>query len=157
MKPGNLPIDVMFIIVSVITAAAAAQAAGGLDYLVGLAAKFLRKHPAHITYLGAHHMAFLSCVRDGAHQLPAPAHHLRNCGQLEDPPRASAQRIDHRSIAWHHGQSRVGSDSRSHQFRPPRWYGHRTETHPRRVHPGIAGCHPRGSIRAKPHRKGAGR
>ena len=52
MKPGNLPIDVMFIIVSVITAAAAAQAAGGLDYLVGLAAKFLRKHPAHITYLG---------------------------------------------------------------------------------------------------------
>ena len=33
MKPGNLPIDVMLIIVSVITAAAALQAAGGLDYL----------------------------------------------------------------------------------------------------------------------------
>ena len=28
------------------------QAAGGLDYLVGLAAKFLRKHPTHITYFG---------------------------------------------------------------------------------------------------------
>lgn len=52
MKPGNLPIDVMLIIVSVITAAAALQAAGGLDYLVGLAAKFLRKHPTHITYFG---------------------------------------------------------------------------------------------------------
>ena len=49
MKPGNLPIDVMLIIVSVITAAATLQAAGGLDYLVGLAAKFLRKHPTHIT------------------------------------------------------------------------------------------------------------
>ena len=52
LKPGNLPIDVMLIIVSVITAAAALQAAGGLDYLVGLAAKFLRKHPDHITYFG---------------------------------------------------------------------------------------------------------
>lgn len=52
MKPGNLPIDVMLIIVSVITAAATLQAAGGLDYLVGLAAKFLRKHPNHITYFG---------------------------------------------------------------------------------------------------------
>ena len=52
LKPGNLPIDVMLIIVSVITAAASLQAAGGLDYLVGLAAKFLRKHPEHITYYG---------------------------------------------------------------------------------------------------------
>ena len=52
LKPGNLPIDVMFIIVSVITAAAVLQAAGGLDYLVGLAAKFLRRHPEKITYYG---------------------------------------------------------------------------------------------------------
>ena len=52
LKPGNLPIDVMLIIVSVITAAATLQAAGGLDYLVGLAARFLRKHPTHITYFG---------------------------------------------------------------------------------------------------------
>ena len=52
LKPGNPPIDVMLIVVSVITAAASLQAAGGLDYLVGLAAKFLRKHPEHITYYG---------------------------------------------------------------------------------------------------------
>lgn len=52
LKPGNLPIDVMLIIVSVITAAATLQAAGGLDYLVGLVAKFLRKHPTRITYFG---------------------------------------------------------------------------------------------------------
>ena len=52
LQPGNIPIDVMLIIVSVITATAALQAAGGLDYLVGLAAKFLRKHPDHITYYG---------------------------------------------------------------------------------------------------------
>lgn len=52
MHPGKIPIDVMLIIASVITATAALQAAGGLDYLVSLAAKFLRKHPAHITYYG---------------------------------------------------------------------------------------------------------
>ena len=52
LQPGKLPIDVMLIIVSVITAAAALQAAGGLDYMVGLAAKFLRKHPNHITFYG---------------------------------------------------------------------------------------------------------
>jgi len=40
------------IIVSVITAAAALQASGGLEYLVGVAAKFLHKHPTHITYFG---------------------------------------------------------------------------------------------------------
>ena len=33
MRPGNIPIDVMLIIASVITATAALQAAGGLDYL----------------------------------------------------------------------------------------------------------------------------
>ena len=52
IHPGKVPIDVMLIIASVITATAALQAAGGLDYLVGLAAKFLRKHPNHITYYG---------------------------------------------------------------------------------------------------------
>ena len=52
MHPGKVPIDVMLIIASVITSTAALQAAGGLDYLVGLAAKFLRKHPTHITYYG---------------------------------------------------------------------------------------------------------
>lgn len=52
LKPGKLPIDVMLIIVSVITAASMLQAAGGLDYLVGLAARFLRKHPEKITYYG---------------------------------------------------------------------------------------------------------
>ncbi len=50
--PGSVPVDVMLIIVSVITASAALQAAGGLDYMVGLAAKFLKKHPSRITYYG---------------------------------------------------------------------------------------------------------
>lgn len=52
LTPGKAPIDVMMIILAVITASAALQASGGLEYLVGLAAKFLRNHPDHITYYG---------------------------------------------------------------------------------------------------------
>jgi len=52
LPPGKVPVDVMLIILSVISAAAAMQASGGLDYLVNLAARFLRKHPGQITYLG---------------------------------------------------------------------------------------------------------
>ena len=50
MEPGAIPIDVMLIIVSVITASAALQAAGGLDYMVNVAARFLKKKPSRITF-----------------------------------------------------------------------------------------------------------
>ena len=50
VRPGDIPIDVILIIMSVIAAIAAMQVAGGLDYLVYLAERLLRKHPKHITY-----------------------------------------------------------------------------------------------------------
>lgn len=49
--PVAPPIDVMLIILTVVTAASALQAAGGLDFLVNLAEKILRKHPKRITFL----------------------------------------------------------------------------------------------------------
>lgn len=52
LQPGKPPIDVMLIIMSVITAASALQAAGGLDYLVRVAEKGLKKRPGAITFLG---------------------------------------------------------------------------------------------------------
>lgn len=51
LQPGAIPIDVMLMIAAVISAAAAMQAAGGLDYLVMLAEKLLRKNPTRIVYL----------------------------------------------------------------------------------------------------------
>ncbi|MFD2175954.1 anaerobic C4-dicarboxylate transporter [Veronia pacifica] len=45
-----IPIDVILIIISVITAIAALQVAGGLDWLVDKAEHFLRKNPKHITF-----------------------------------------------------------------------------------------------------------
>lgn len=67
LRPGNVPIDVMLIIASVIVAAAALQAAGGLDYLVGLAAKFLKNHPDKITYYGPLTTWFFCLVAGTAH------------------------------------------------------------------------------------------
>ena len=51
LKPGNIPIDVILIIMSVITAIAAMQVSGGMDYSVKKKKKLLRKHPKQITFL----------------------------------------------------------------------------------------------------------
>ncbi len=51
MKPGNVPWDVILIIASVISAIAAMQLAGGLDYLVKIAERILRANPKQINYL----------------------------------------------------------------------------------------------------------
>ncbi|MCZ2084013.1 MAG: anaerobic C4-dicarboxylate transporter [Flavobacteriales bacterium] len=52
LPPGQAPIEVMLMIVAVITAASALQSAGGLDYMVKVAEKILRKNPGAITFLG---------------------------------------------------------------------------------------------------------
>lgn len=49
LQPTSPPIDVMLMIAAVISAAAAMQAAGGLDYLVRIAEKMLRKNPSQVT------------------------------------------------------------------------------------------------------------
>ena len=51
LKPGEMPLDVVSIIMSVIVAIAAMQVAGGMDYLVDLADRILRKNPKHLTFL----------------------------------------------------------------------------------------------------------
>lgn len=51
LQPTAPPIDVMLMIVAVISAASCMQAAGGLDYMVKLAEKVLRKNPSHVTIL----------------------------------------------------------------------------------------------------------
>ena len=51
LKPGDIPIDVILIIMSVVAAIAAMQVAGGLDYLVQVAERVLRSNPKYITFL----------------------------------------------------------------------------------------------------------
>ena len=49
--PGSFPGEVLLIVLCVVTAAAALQAAGGLDLMVSLAETLLRRHPRRITIL----------------------------------------------------------------------------------------------------------
>jgi anaerobic C4-dicarboxylate transporter DcuA len=67
MQPADPPLEVMLIILSVVTAAAALQAAGGMDYLVNVAAKILRSHPGQITILGPFVTYFFTLFAGTAH------------------------------------------------------------------------------------------
>jgi len=51
LPPGGPPQTVIGMIIAVITALATMQAAGGLDYLVSLAEKIMRKRPQNITFV----------------------------------------------------------------------------------------------------------
>src|SRR6187402_1679146 len=52
LAAGSPPIEVMLIILCVVTAAASLQVAGGMDYLVDIAEKIIRKNPKMITFIG---------------------------------------------------------------------------------------------------------
>src|SRR6478609_4349664 len=67
MQPSDPPLEVMLIILSVVTAAAALQAAGGMDYLVNLAGKLLRSRPGQITFLGPLVTYFFTLFAGTAH------------------------------------------------------------------------------------------
>ena len=51
LPPGDPPTTSMFIILSVITAASTMQSVGGIDYLVEVAKKLLKKRPAYIAVI----------------------------------------------------------------------------------------------------------
>src|SRR4030095_3803809 len=51
LPPGGPPQGVLGMIIAVITALAAMQAAGGLDSLVSLAERVLKKRPQYITFI----------------------------------------------------------------------------------------------------------
>ena len=67
MQPSDPPLEVMLIILSVVTAAAALQAAGGMDWLVKIAAKILRSRPGQITILGPFVTYFFTLFAGTAH------------------------------------------------------------------------------------------
>ncbi|WP_350348319.1 anaerobic C4-dicarboxylate transporter family protein [Agromyces sp. G08B096] len=64
LPPGAVPIDAFFIIIAVITASSAMQAAGGIDYLVGIASKIIQRNPKRLTYV-APIVAFVFTVLSG--------------------------------------------------------------------------------------------
>lgn len=58
LAPGKPPVDVMLTIVAVVAASATLQASGGLDVLLQLAEKILRRNPKYVSILAP----FTTCV-----------------------------------------------------------------------------------------------
>lgn len=67
LKPGAIPFDVISVIMSVIMAIAAMQVAGGMDFLVKLAEKILRKNPKYITFLAPTVTYFMTVLAGTGH------------------------------------------------------------------------------------------
>ena len=51
LKPGNPPTDVIYIIIAAVTCAGMLQASGGMDWMIQIAERILRRHPERITLL----------------------------------------------------------------------------------------------------------
>ncbi len=67
LQPTAPPIDVMLMIAAVISAAASMQAAGGLDYMVRIAEKLLRKNPSKVVWLSPLVTYFFTFVAGTGH------------------------------------------------------------------------------------------
>lgn len=67
MRPADPPFAVMLIIMAIVTTAATLQAAGGLDFLVRVAEKIIRKNPSHITFIAPFTTYFLCLFAGTAH------------------------------------------------------------------------------------------
>ena len=67
LKPGKPPVDVILTIMAVVCASSALQAAGGLDCLLQVAEKMLRKHPRAVCYLAPYICWFLTVLCGTGH------------------------------------------------------------------------------------------
>ena len=67
LKPGTPPTDVIYIIIAAVTCAGTLQASGGMDWMIQIAEKLLRKHPARITFLGPLVTFFLTVLVGTGH------------------------------------------------------------------------------------------
>ena len=67
LKPGTPPTDVIYIIIAAVTCAGTLQASGGMDWMIQIAERMLRKHPEHITFLGPLVTFFLTVLVGTGH------------------------------------------------------------------------------------------
>jgi anaerobic C4-dicarboxylate transporter DcuB len=71
LEPGSPPVDAILIILAVILAAATMQVAGGIEWMVAMAARAIRSHPKQVTLI-APMMSFLFCLGAGTGNIVYP-------------------------------------------------------------------------------------
>lgn len=67
LKPGDPPTDVIYIIIAAVTCAGMLQASGGMDWMIQIAERLLRKHPDRITFLAPFTTFFLTVLVGTGH------------------------------------------------------------------------------------------
>ena len=67
LTPGTPPTDVIYIIIAAVTCAGIMQASGGMDWLIQIAERLLRKHPDHITFFAPLCTFFLTVLVGTGH------------------------------------------------------------------------------------------
>lgn len=94
IQPTSPPIDVMLMILAVVSAAACMQAAGGMDYLVQVAERILRKSPKRITFIAPAVTYFFTMFAGTGHVaysvLPVIAEVARRTGVRPERPMSMA-------------------------------------------------------------------
>ena len=58
LKPGKPPVDVMLVIIAVVAASATLQASGGLDVMLQIAERLLRRNPKYVSIVAP----FVTCL-----------------------------------------------------------------------------------------------
>ncbi|MBQ9215364.1 MAG: anaerobic C4-dicarboxylate transporter [Prevotella sp.] len=67
LRPGTPPTDVIYIIVAAVTCAGILQASGGMDWMIQIAERLLRRHPQYITFLAPLSTFFLTILVGTGH------------------------------------------------------------------------------------------
>ena len=103
LQPTAPPIDVMLMIAAVISAASCMQAAGGLDYMVKLAEKLLRKNPSQVTILSpivTYLFTFVAGTGHVAYSVFTASHHGKSYFGSHGGTAWPARRIRHHFIRY---------------------------------------------------------
>ena len=67
LQPGTPPTDIIYIIIAAITCAGVLQASGGMDWLVQIAERLIRRHPRYIVFIAPLCTFFLTILVGTGH------------------------------------------------------------------------------------------
>ena len=114
LQPTSPPIDVMLMIAAVISAASCMQAAGGLDYMVKLAERLLRKNPSQVTILSPIVTYLFTFVAGhGTCGIFGASRDCRGCHGDQDSSREATGHCGDCFAAGYYGKSHFGCHRRT--------------------------------------------
>lgn len=109
LKPGTPPTDVIYMIIAAVTCAGVLQASGGMDWMIQIAERLLRKHPDRITLLAPpHHILSYRHGGNGPRGVYPHAHYMRHCAEERHPPGAPLRHSEHSLADRHHVFAHIG-------------------------------------------------